>query len=1264
VRAYFQRSLRAAAALRNARRPAAIRANRGAWSDLQDIVGNRAVAALVGALGPGARSPLSVPDPQSGAEREADAHAADPGEAAPEPVAAAPAAARAVHPAVAGVIHAARGAGTALPEALREPAEDRTGADLAGVRLHTDRRAAAAAEALGAQAFTRGADIYFGASQYQPGTRAGRALVAHEVAHAAQNVAGGATAGGVIARKEEPGQQDYLQGALLRDYIDRKVTPGPKGHVAAASVGLGKYFSPPGVTIVSAEAQLDALVASHSLLPAVSLAATIDKPATLVFATSDRLGPDARAWLQMLADQQGWTVEVLVPSLDGVQGMDALVAGMAGRSKHITLVREARFAPTAGSTSTKAPPSAADPAAPPGSSGPPAGAVVPTSPRDWKHAKTNRPFPLRVSTAADADVIDHVMKGLWVDIVAPIEVDGKVEAFEIYVRSTGRPGVASRWWLDPKSADEAKNADKEDEDLVEDILRGIEAERQPDDVEPVFAVTTQEFPLRVSTAADADVIDHLVPGIWVEVLEAEGEAYHIYVPSTGRPGVAHRSWIEIRTIEEAKAADEDIRKMLEPDPEPEAEEEPAAAAEEPADEPEADPKDLLRGVDADKVAEAEIDLYRLDLGMSQRYAALPPKPHAPPPLPTPTESPAEQKNRQEVEEWAAKENVETIVTTFFHAFEDATLQIGRNLIGNLEQELEQTKGNLSSIAASVHQSNELTRARNGVAERHRFNVWAANKARQMGLNQPPIASNPKAVKFAQEAEAKDEEIAGKIEDLVRGVAAHYPYAARAHDRSDKFPWEKLAATTTGEEVATILAADVESRLDSCKRARESLTDRRSIYKFDGLLAHAYEIFQIEPGSTTELALQKRRQAATPPTPLAIIVMEIALAFVPLGGWARAAVMVGSLLQTAEAIDEFGDMKAAHEVGLLSQEPAAGWLLLQIAASGLDAGAFLKLVGPKLWQRTVKALSGSDPAAVRSLKGAYAEIEKLGKQRAVIDDLLENDAAYKDAVEAFKNAPNKPRLAMGYAYGPELEELAKQAAKSRWRVFQRWFNDLKKRKIIQKLTDDQAKALREVFDNAVAAERKAIGARRAAKELEVKRADLRKRAQEIEEFARDEAPKVFKKPEPGEVKPKDAVWKFRQQLAMKSEDVADDILDLVPDLKRGPEHALGGSKIDRSIRAGGKKAELELKYAIPRKPKAAKVAELAAAKKKSAFERFIAQCRAMVDAKPDEAVVWSLKKPTSAELSAIKKELGEEVYDKIKFLDGPDALYDWAVAFGK
>jgi hypothetical protein len=76
--------------------------------------------------------------------------------------------------------------GSPIPPGERAFFEPRLGQDLSHVRVHTDSRAAEGARSINAQAFTHGQDIYFGAGRWAPGTRQGRQLIAHELAHIIQ----------------------------------------------------------------------------------------------------------------------------------------------------------------------------------------------------------------------------------------------------------------------------------------------------------------------------------------------------------------------------------------------------------------------------------------------------------------------------------------------------------------------------------------------------------------------------------------------------------------------------------------------------------------------------------------------------------------------------------------------------------------------------------------------------------------------------------------------------------------------------------------------------------------------------------------------------------------------------------------------------------------------------------------------------------------------------------------------------------------------
>jgi len=83
-------------------------------------------------------------------------------------------------------LKAIKGGGQPLPAVTRTFFEPRFGYDFSQVRLHTDARAAQAAQAVNARAFTIGQDVVFGPGQYAPETDQGQRLLAHELTHVVQ----------------------------------------------------------------------------------------------------------------------------------------------------------------------------------------------------------------------------------------------------------------------------------------------------------------------------------------------------------------------------------------------------------------------------------------------------------------------------------------------------------------------------------------------------------------------------------------------------------------------------------------------------------------------------------------------------------------------------------------------------------------------------------------------------------------------------------------------------------------------------------------------------------------------------------------------------------------------------------------------------------------------------------------------------------------------------------------------------------------------
>ncbi|WP_425636490.1 eCIS core domain-containing protein [Algoriphagus yeomjeoni] len=91
-----------------------------------------------------------------------------------------------VSPKVSSQITQSKGSGQALPAPVQAEMGSKIGADFSGVSIHTDSQAVGMSNALGAQAFTHGNDVYFNEGKYQPESSEGKHLLAHELTHTVQ----------------------------------------------------------------------------------------------------------------------------------------------------------------------------------------------------------------------------------------------------------------------------------------------------------------------------------------------------------------------------------------------------------------------------------------------------------------------------------------------------------------------------------------------------------------------------------------------------------------------------------------------------------------------------------------------------------------------------------------------------------------------------------------------------------------------------------------------------------------------------------------------------------------------------------------------------------------------------------------------------------------------------------------------------------------------------------------------------------------------
>lgn len=103
-------------------------------------------------------------------------------------------------PGIPSAIRTMQASGRPLSHSQRKFYEPRFGVDFSAVRLHRGERAAALARRYSARAFTFGRDIVLGRRSGDLDSDSGRALLAHELTHVAQQMGGSP----MVQRKEEP----------------------------------------------------------------------------------------------------------------------------------------------------------------------------------------------------------------------------------------------------------------------------------------------------------------------------------------------------------------------------------------------------------------------------------------------------------------------------------------------------------------------------------------------------------------------------------------------------------------------------------------------------------------------------------------------------------------------------------------------------------------------------------------------------------------------------------------------------------------------------------------------------------------------------------------------------------------------------------------------------------------------------------------------------------------------------------------------------
>ena len=131
-------------------------------------------------------------------------------------------------------IRSSSGKGNQMPKNTKSEMENSFGVDFSGVNIHTDQSSVEMNKELGAQAFTRGQDVYFNAGKFKPETSEGKRLLAHELTHVVQQ---GKSGNHVVKRKKSTPTPNKKSKA--NSQVDA-LAPSPKDVIQRDIKGSGK----------------------------------------------------------------------------------------------------------------------------------------------------------------------------------------------------------------------------------------------------------------------------------------------------------------------------------------------------------------------------------------------------------------------------------------------------------------------------------------------------------------------------------------------------------------------------------------------------------------------------------------------------------------------------------------------------------------------------------------------------------------------------------------------------------------------------------------------------------------------------------------------------------------------------------------------------------------------------------------------------------------------------------------------------------------
>ena len=112
-------------------------------------------------------------------------------------------------------LKSSKGSGSPLSPEVKSSMGESFGSDFKDVRIHNDSASAKMNKDLNAQAFTHGSDIYFNEGKYDPKSKAGSQLLAHELTHTIQQ--------GAVSRSKEANETNQTAQKISSPTISPKI---------------------------------------------------------------------------------------------------------------------------------------------------------------------------------------------------------------------------------------------------------------------------------------------------------------------------------------------------------------------------------------------------------------------------------------------------------------------------------------------------------------------------------------------------------------------------------------------------------------------------------------------------------------------------------------------------------------------------------------------------------------------------------------------------------------------------------------------------------------------------------------------------------------------------------------------------------------------------------------------------------------------------------------------------------------------------------